>query len=148
MVRTEELRAKLRMVEEKLHANPTELSTFSDVDVLMDNLNGDLISELNPVVSSSPDASNPALRPGVQQRDPIAAPQTVELPTEVEELQKMVMAYHRFMKHTIDNTEKEKKKAVQQAERRMKEKFLPMIAKLEKANVELKSQQNRRFRLF
>ena len=70
------------------------------------------------------------------------------LPTEVEELQRMVMAYHRFVQHTVDNMEKEKQKSARQAEERLKKKYLPMIADLEKENAELKGNQNRGFRIF
>eukprot|EP00977_Amphora_coffeiformis_P016923 scaffold5364_cov164-Amphora_coffeaeformis.AAC.21 len=142
MVRMEEFRAKLRVAEQQASgAKPV-----SAVDVILQSFNGNS----QPTVSL--DSVRPTFESGPTSDMEIPPPSGTlrpsSLPIEVEELQKMVMAYHRFTKHTLENAENEKKKAVREAEERMKKKYLPVIAELEKANAELKGNQKQKFRLF
>lgn len=66
------------------------------------------------------------------------------LPTRVEELQRIILAYDRFLSDFLQTSEQQTQKAVRRAEERLKQKYLPMIAELEKENAELKSSLNKR----
>lgn len=136
MVKMEEFRAKLRVAQHQLSgAKPV-----SPVDVFLQSLNGNS----QPTIETS----SSSVTRGTEIPSPPNTLRPNSLPTEVEELQRMVMAYHRFTKHTLENVEKEKEMAVRDAEERMKRKYLPIIAELEKANVELKGNEKQKFRLF
>lgn len=144
MVKIEEFRAKLRIAEQQAAARPA-----SAADVFLQSFNGQLNMsprEGSPVTSTQLTSGSTVATAPLDGASEMLGPDA--LPNEVEELQRMVMAYHRFMKHTLENSENEKKKAVQEAEARMKKKFLPIITDLEKANVELRSNQKEGFRLF
>ena len=72
------------------------------------------------------------------------------LPTDTQHLQRMVLAYHRFLQHYTQTAAAQQQQAVRTAEEGVRQKYLSRIAELEKTVVDLQNDKNSRssFRLW